>query len=168
MAAAVLLHPHPDFGGDQHNVVIEALWRVLGGAGVACTRFDFASSDVDACAAQAVAALDDLPAGAPAWVVGYSFGGLVGTHVVDERVAGWALVAPILDPAAPAGGDERPKLVLAAVHDQFTPPDRARAAVAAWPSTTVEDIESADHFLAGATDAVARRVLAVVTRDVPT
>jgi len=149
VAPVVLLHPHPDFGGDQHNVVIEALWRLLGGA----VRFDFASSDVDACVAQAVERLGD----GPTYVVGYSFGAMVASLVDDPRVAGWALVAPLAAETT-IGDDDRPKLVLLPAHDRFTPPDAARAWTAGWRSTVVEEVPSADHFLAGSTARVAERV----------
>ncbi|MGH9138450.1 MAG: alpha/beta hydrolase [Acidimicrobiales bacterium] len=156
-AAAVLLHPHPSFGGDRHNIVVDALFRALPSAGVAALRFDFASPDVAACAAQAVAALDALDV-RPLVLAGYSFGAEVASNVADERLAGWALIAPpTLDEQL--GADSRPKLVLAAAHDQFAPPDRLVQRTSQWASTSVEIIEAADHFLAGATRRVAERVV---------
>src|SRR5207253_11400475 len=101
-AGVVLLHPHPDYGGDQHNAVITALFDALHAAGAAAFRFDFASSDVAACARQAVSAIDDLPADVPVAVVGYSFGGVVAAQVADARVAAWALVAAP-SPSGPIG-----------------------------------------------------------------
>jgi alpha/beta superfamily hydrolase len=155
---AVLLHPHPSYGGDQHNVVITALWRALGDAGARVVRFDFASADVDACVAQAVAAIDSLPPDAPVAMVGYSFGGIVASRVLDQRVAAWVLVAaPVLD--GPIGGDPRPKLVLVPAHDQFLTPADARRALVDWQATTVEEVALADHFLHGVTGAVAARVV---------
>jgi alpha/beta superfamily hydrolase len=157
---AVLLHPHPDYGGDRYNVVVEALWRALPPAGVAAVRFDFPSSDLAACVDRAAEALALLPASMPVFVVGYSFGGVVGASVLDERVAGWVLVAAPLggDASPPVAGDERRKLVLVPAHDQFCPPDRARALVAGWRCTELEVVAGADHFLAGATGRVADRV----------
>lgn len=160
-AAVVLLHPHPDHGGDRRNIVVDALFRALPAAGIAAVRFDFVSSDVAGGAADAVAALDLLPDGLPPAVVGYSFGAVVATFVDDPRVVGWALVAPplgLLD-AGPVGTDDRPKLVLAPAHDQFCPPAAVRSSTDGWSATTVEEVPSADHFLAGATAAVARRVV---------
>jgi alpha/beta superfamily hydrolase len=163
-AGAVVLHPHPAYGGDRRNVVVDAVWRALPPAGVAAVRFDFDGDDLAAGAADATEALDLLPAGVPAALVGYSFGALVACQVVDPRVAGWALVAPPFGrmlPGAdvPAGGDPRPKLVLAPSHDQFCPPEAARQEVGPWRATTVEAVTSADHFLAGATGFVADRVV---------
>ena len=165
-AGAVLLHPHPSYGGDQHNVVISALFDALRAAGAAAVRFDFASAEVDACAAQAVDAVGSLPAGVPAAIVGYSFGGVVAAQVVDERVAAWALVAaPLGDAMPPIALDPRPKLLLVPSHDQFLAPDAARARVDGWASASVEAVPSADHFLAGSTKAVADRVVAWLRRS---
>ena len=49
-------------------------------------------------------------------------------------------------------------LVVAAEHDQFAPPSWVTRATAGWPDVTVEVAPMADHFLAGATAAVARTV----------
>ncbi len=155
-AGVVLLHPHPSYGGDRFNPVVSALWSACGAAGVAAVRFDFGSDDVAAGSAQAVAALDALPAGVPSFVAGYSFGAVVASTVVDPRVAGWALVAPAgASGLAPIATDPRPKLVLLPEHDQFGRPD-----LDGWEATSVEPVPSADHFLAGSTRAVADRVVA--------
>ena len=159
-AGVVLLHPHPSYGGDQHDARISALFDALLAAGAAAVRFDFASADVAACAAQAVSALGSLPAEVPAAVVGYSFGGVVAASVTDARVRAWVLLAAPLSGGEPIGPDERPKLLLVPSHDQFLTPDAARSRVAGWAATTVEEVPSADHFLAGSMTAVADRVVA--------
>jgi alpha/beta superfamily hydrolase len=170
---AVVLHPHPRYGGDRHNIVVQALFDALPAAGVAAVRFDFDSDDIAAGAADAVAAIDLLPAsGGRVVVVGYSFGALVAGQVIDERVSGWVLVAPPLGmvpggDAASIGSDERPKLVLTPEHDQFCPPEAARQATVGWPATEAEAVSGADHFLAGATARVAERVIAWVSRFRP-
>jgi hypothetical protein len=48
-------------------------------------------------------------------------------------------------------------------HDAYSPPERTRAATAAWPAATVEVVPMADHFLAGA----AGKVAATVTSWLP-
>lgn len=163
-AGAVLLHPHPAYGGDRHNVVVDALWRALTVAGVAAVRFDFGSDEVADGVAEASEALDLLPAGVPLVVAGYSFGAVVGSRVDDDRLVGWALVAPpfgrmLPGSEAPIAADPRPKLLLVPAHDQFCQPQAAKGEVADWEAVTVEEVPSADHFLAGATSAVAERVL---------
>jgi alpha/beta superfamily hydrolase len=170
-AAAVLCHPHPAYGGDRHNPVIEALYRTLPGIGVAALRFDFgpaaaARGGDGAARAEVTAALDRLAAGVgevPVWLVGYSFGADVALAVDDPRHRGWVAVAPPMaygGSPAPGRGDGRPVLVLVPEHDRFSSPEAARAATSTWPDATVEVIPMADHFLAGAAGTVADRAAA--------
>jgi len=158
-AGAIVLHPHPDMGGDRHNSVVSALFAALPAIGVTGCRFDFSSSEVEAAGAQVVEALDLLePDGLPIYLVGYSFGGGIGATVLDERIAGWYLVAPALSLVTPTiGGDPRPKGIAAAAHDQWFGPDAIAAATDGWVATAVDIISGADHFFAGRTDAVAER-----------
>jgi alpha/beta superfamily hydrolase len=44
-ALAVLLHPHPHFGGNRFHPFIEALFRRLPEIGVTAIRFDFLSAE---------------------------------------------------------------------------------------------------------------------------
>lgn len=160
--AVLVLHPHPAYGGDRFHPVVDAVHRAAADAGWASIRPDLAAGDPADATAEAEAALALLPEAAPVVVVGYSFGAAVGARLVGPQVRGWVLVAPpfgtLLDGGtAPAGPDGRPKLLLVPAHDQFCPPDRAREATAGWAATEVEVVEGADHFLAGAAAAVARR-----------
>lgn len=170
-AGAVVCHPHPAYGGDRRNVVVDALFRRLARSGVAGLRFDFrrldrvATGEGVAERADVVAALHRLAAelapDVPIFLVGYSFGADVALAVGDDRHAGWAVVAPpfrFSGPACPAGGDDRPVLVVAAEHDQIAPPSWAERATAGWADITLEVAPMADHLLAGATAAVARTV----------
>ncbi len=171
-AGAVLCHPHPAHGGDRHNAVIDALFRVLPAAGVAVLRFDFrplgartATGEGTAERADVVAALHRLATevddSVPLFLAGYSFGADVALAVGDERHAGWAAVAPpfrFSGPARPGSGDTRPVLVMAPEHDQFAPPSWVDKATRGWPEVAVEPVPMADHFLAGATAQVARSV----------
>ncbi len=135
-ATAVLLHPHPDMGGNRYNNVVDALYRALPPAGVTALRFDFSSSAVDVATAETVEMLDVT---GPAYLLGYSFGAGIASTVVDQRVLGRCLIAP------PASMLVERDYVIAAEHDQFFPPsDLAPDAVVA----------GADHFFAGRTDAV--------------
>jgi alpha/beta superfamily hydrolase len=180
-AAAVLCHPHPLYGGDRTNPVVATLFDTLPDAGVTVLRFDFrgvGTSDgvhgdgrtepLDVLAAVDALAMtlheqetDDVPL----WVVGYSFGAVMALTTIDPRIAGWVAIAPPLAamPGEPvASGDDRPKHLVVPRHDQFTDPDRIAPIVERWTSTTVDVIESADHFLAGHLRRVADRVVELV------
>ena len=173
-AAVVLAHPHPQFGGNMRSLVTGTLFEALPAAGVAALRFNFRGvegsegsygggvgeqRDVVA----AIDALAPITEGLPLALSGWSFGADTSLAVADDRVAGWAPVAPplrIVDPAnMPAASDPRPKGVVLARHDQFRDPDEAAAIVGHWPATTVTVVEGADHFFVGRTARVAEIVL---------
>lgn len=175
VAGAVICHPHPAYGGDRHNPVVDALFRGLSAAGVAVLRFDFrraaraATGEGVAERADVVAALHrlatEVDAGVPVFLAGYSFGADVALSVGDDRHAGWlAVAAPFRfsAPACPGAGDPRPVLALAPEHDQFAPPGWVARSTRGWPDVTIEAVPMADHFLAGATAHVARAATAWV------
>jgi uncharacterized protein len=160
--AVLALHPHPDLGGDRFNPVVDAVFRAAVGRGWAAIRPDLSSSDLAVAGAEAADALMRLPDRLPVTVIGYSFGAVVACGLVDPRITGWVLLAPpfgaLFDGTTAAiGPDPRPKLVLAATHDQYSPPARVAEATAAWRATESHQIAGADHFLAGATGRVAER-----------
>jgi alpha/beta superfamily hydrolase len=156
-ASALLLHPHPDYGGDRHNIVVDALYRALPPAGVTALRFDFASSDHDEAAADTVALLYLLTS-EPRFLIGYSFGAYVASRITDYRVGGWFLVAPPhVDPAVEP--DPRPKGFALPEHDQFRKPELAADVLERWPNCSVATVLGADHFLVGHAAAVAQLAL---------
>ena len=175
-AAAIVCHPHPQMGGDRHNPVVDTLFETLPRHGIATLRFDFRGvgrstgiygegigerQDADAALAWLAAHHPDLPL----WSMGYSFGGDVALSVDHPDLAGWVAVAPPLRvladdlPAATAG---RPATLVVPAHDQFSPPERARAATADWADTDVVEVPMGDHFLAGCLATVADLVAAAI------
>jgi alpha/beta superfamily hydrolase len=149
---AVLLHPHPDFGGNRFHPFIEALFRRLPEVGVSALRFDFASADPLTARAEAAAAID---VGAARWpqvpvvLAGYSFGAGIAAAISDERVSGWYLLAPPSGSLSHTviGHDPRPKAIVVPEHDQFSPPLAIEQEVADWVASTVTTARDADHFL---------------------
>ena len=163
-ACAVLLHPHPDMGGDRHNNVVSALFDALPSHGVTALRFDFSSSNVDTAAAETLEAIELLD-GSPLFLVAYSFGGGVAATIDDARVAGWFLIAPALTMVEPSiGGDDRPKAITAAEHDRFFSPARLEAATADWDATEHSVVTGTDHMFVGRTDELAEQALDWLTR----
>jgi alpha/beta superfamily hydrolase len=149
---AVLLHPHPDFGGNRFHPFIDGLFRGLPGLAVSAIRFDFSSAELSTAHDDVIAALDE---GAVLWpqlpvvVAGYSFGAGIAAGVVDERISGWYLLAPpaAMLSAAPIGHDPRPKALAVPEFDQFSPPATIAPVVAGWEATAVTTVPNADHFL---------------------
>jgi len=151
-ALAVLLHPHPDFGGNRFHPFIDGLFRRLPDVAVTAIRFDFSSAEPSAAQAQVMAAIDD---GSTRWpqlpvvLAGYSFGAGIAAGIGDERIAAWYLLAPQAPPLAAAsiGPDSRPKGIAVPEFDQFSPPAAIEQVVDGWESTTVTTVPNADHFL---------------------
>jgi uncharacterized protein len=159
MASAVLLHPHPDMGGNQHNNVISALYERLPAIGVTPLRFDFASSDLEQARAQAVAAIE--AAGEPVYLLGYSFGGGVAATIDHPGVLAWGLIAPALTLfESVVGPDPRPKFVVAGERDAWFDPEMLTAATATWAATTLAVVAGADHFFGGGGDRQAAELIA--------
>jgi alpha/beta superfamily hydrolase len=168
-AAAVLCHPHPQYGGTMRSIVTSALFSALPVMGIACLRFNFrgvegsggehaggAAEPLDARAAIDVLAAEIADA-VPMVLVGWSFGGDVALSVTDERLAGWVGIAPPLRFRADfsdVANDPRPKLLVLGAHDEFRDPDEVVDEVAAWKHTRVEIIPGASHFFVGRTDRV--------------
>ena len=145
--AAILLHPHPDFGGNRFHPFVAGLYDRLPAVGVTAVRFDFSSSDPVAARDQAADAVTS--AGAPVILIGYSFGAGVAASVNDDRIIGWYLLAPQTPSLAqaPIASDPRPKAIVVPEFDQYSPPAAVETAVAGWQATTVTTASGVDHFL---------------------
>lgn len=149
---AILLHPHPDYGGNRHHPFIDGLHRRLPGSGVSTVRFDFTSGDVTAARREALEAVEAAGAhwpGKPVVLVGYSFGAATAAGVSAASVAGWFLLAPpeVMLADATIGDMAGPKSVHVPERDQYSSPAAVRAAVAGWTETTVSVVPGVDHFL---------------------
>ena len=151
-ALAVLLHPHPHFGGNRFHPFIEALFRRLPDLAVTAIRFDFSSAEPSVAHEEVVASLDEGSAlwpQLPVFLVGYSFGAGIAAGVDDKRIAGWYLLAApaVMLSGAPIGPDRRPKAIVVPEFDQFSPPAEVEHLVTGWETTTVATVPNADHFL---------------------
>jgi alpha/beta superfamily hydrolase len=168
-AAAVVLHPHPGMGGDRHHPVVVAIADGLSAAGIAALRVDLRDPSPEPAAAALRTIVDELLTEVGTerlLLVGYSWGSIVTSLVGDPRLAGRVLIAPPVSVLVPAPGDGTPTLVLVPAHDQFGPPDAVNDLLGGWPATTIEIVEGADHFLAGAVQRVADHTVAWLTAGV--
>ncbi len=178
-AAAILCHPHPQYGGTRHDHVVGALYGLLPDLGIAALRFDFRSRFDDGRGERldAQAALDELRIrvpDVPLLAVGYSFGAMIalglasGTEGADEPVTAVVAVAA---PLTMAGGAPPrptvPTLLIVPAHDQFCDPDAARTVVGDWPDVAIATVEMADHFLRGRTGPVAEATAAWLDERLP-
>jgi alpha/beta superfamily hydrolase len=151
-ALAVLLHPHPHFGGNRFHPFIDALFARLPEMAVTAIRFDFSSAEDAVARQEVVVSMDEGTAQwpqLPIVLVGYSFGAGIAAGIGDERIAGWYLLAPpaAMLTAAPIAHDPRPKGIVVPALDQFSPPAAIEQVAAGWETTTVTTVPGADHFL---------------------
>lgn len=161
-ASVVLCHPHPLYGGDMDNPVIVHAAEVCRAAGLATLRFNFRgvgkSSGIhdrgDGEREDVRGALDflqKLPGpSTPLGVIGYSFGGWVGSRVActDDRVTGLAVIAPPLAfyDFDFVSGYRGALLLLAGSRDPYCPRREFEALAAGLPSARSIIIDGADHF----------------------
>ncbi len=102
---AVVLHPHPQYGGDMDNHVVVACCDALAHEGVTSLRFNFrgagrSEGTYDEGRGEgddALAAMKAMRSVHPAkdlLLVGYSFGAMIAASVADDSLAGLVLVSP--------------------------------------------------------------------------
>ncbi|HXY93565.1 MAG TPA: alpha/beta hydrolase [Acidimicrobiia bacterium] len=178
-AAAVLCHPHPQYGGTMRSIVIGALFDALPRAGVTCLRFNFRGVEgsegahdqgrgelLDARAGVAGLA-GHVAADVPLVLVGWSFGADIALATVDDRLAAWLAIAPplrIVPDFSAVARDPRPKLLVLAEHDEFREPTSVMAETAEWTATDTEVIGGASHFFVGRTDRLVEVAVAYLER----
>ncbi len=108
---AVVLHPHPQYGGTMNNKITYALFRAYAQAGFSVMRFNFRGvgrsegyyDEGVGELADAAAAMDWLQLHNPdrvgCWIAGFSFGAWIGAQALMRRpeVDGFIFVAPGAD-----------------------------------------------------------------------
>ena len=159
----VAVHPHPLYGGDMTNNVVETFVGAYRKQGHATLRFNFrgvgaSSGDHDdgiGEQADLLAAFQFLKGQGIESIdlAGYSFGAWVIAKAAGNiKADGIIMVAP---PAAMMDFDAalpipNLKLVVAGSRDEFAPVDRIKELTAAWnPAAAFEVIDGADHFFFG-------------------
>jgi alpha/beta superfamily hydrolase len=161
-AVVIIGHPHPLYGGDRFNHVVRAMQEVALGLDCHSIAVDFRGvnnsggvhddGDSERLDLAAACQLSDLIAPeVPIIMTGYSFGSVVGLNVSNPWIAGWIAVAPpaqMMKSTPSAANSPRPKIVIAAEHDQFTTPDEMAAAVAAWSNCEIIAAPGVDHSFA--------------------
>ncbi len=167
---ALVLHPHPLFGGTMHNPVVFHCARALAEAGFETLRINFrgvgqSSGTYDQGRGEledALTALDFLleaqPAAREVVVAGFSFGAGIGLRLGCADPRATRLIA-IGTPAATMDVSflatcGKPKLLVHGERDDLAPLAALRAVLETRiaPPCTLRVIPGADHFLAGEAD----------------
>ena len=160
----ILCHPHPQYGGDMHNLVISTAMDAANQEGFSTLRFNFRGvgrsggsysegvgerEDVRAAIDYLYSALGQ--ADSPVTLLGYSFGAWVALPVgiQDNRVKGMVAIAPPLElyDFGFLEGNKKRKLFMAGDQDFFCPMPKLKT----WFERLEEPkslamIQGADHF----------------------
>jgi len=163
----VVTHPHPLYGGDMHNPVVQTVADAYIQAGYSCLQFNFRGvgrstghydngrgerADVLA----ALGCLSDRGA-AEVSLAGYSFGSWVNAHITADMapVAHQIMVSPPVAFIEFTGVVNIPMLtfVVTGGRDEIAPPGMVVPLIAGWnPEARMEIIPEADHFYGGCLD----------------
>ena len=186
---ALILHPHPAYGGTMNNKVVYRLYFTFYRLGFAVMRFNFrgvgrsqgrseALEDGVGELSDAAAALDYLqtrnPNSKQCWVAGFSFGAWIGMQLLMRRpeINGFVAVAPPADKfdfsflsPCPSSG-----IIINGTADEVANPEHTLQLVERLQNQEgihVEHraIKGADHFFKGdGMDALSREVVRYVAR----
>ena len=162
--AVVVTHPHPLYGGDMYNNVVEALVKAYQEKGYTTLRFNFrgagrSSGSYD----EGVGEQEDVRAalnylrglGKTHYdLAGYSFGAWVNALGLNsfDQVKRMIMVSPPVNFIDFSFFEYCPKLqlVIAGSDDVIAPPDTIRELLPSWNSeASFEVIKGADHFYWG-------------------
>ena len=160
----VVTHPHPLYGGDMYNLVVETIVHVYYQKGYSTLKFNFrgvgksqggydngVGAQMDVLAAIAflfetgIKQID---------LAGYSFGAWVNAHAIreDAPVQNIMMVSPpvgFLD-FQPTSAMSGLKFVVTGSSDDIAPVDIIRKTLPEWnPDARFEVIDGADHFYGG-------------------
>lgn len=170
----VVCHPHPLYGGNMYNNVVEAVARKIVGKGIASLIFNFRGvgrsggsfghgigeqEDLQAALsfAQSQEKIDAQRMGA----CGYSFGSTVALAVAatDPRIAAVAGISPFIEPPQILDRYLRPKLFVCGAEDEWIDTQKFRRQIEALPEPKELIIyPGVDHFWAGREEAMAEKV----------
>ncbi|HEY6987407.1 MAG TPA: alpha/beta fold hydrolase [Bryobacteraceae bacterium] len=167
--AAVVCHPHPQFGGTMHNKVVYRLARGLRKAGCVVLRFNYRGVNLSEGeyddgigetddARVALRELQGRYPGLPLLAAGFSFGARVALRLASQEAG----VARVIAAGFPTRIAERdftyqvrvPKYFIHSTHDEFGPQPALQEFFASLPEPkSLGWIEAGDHFFRDALDA---------------
>lgn len=161
---AVVTHPHPLYGGDMYNLVVETIVHAYHQKGYSTLKFNFRGvgnsrgrydngigeqKDVLA----ALSCIADMGINTID-LVGYSFGAWVSAHAVQEdtMLENLVMVSPPVGFMAfkPAAELHCLKYVITGSRDDIAPSESIKHALPTWnPEARFDIIDGADHFYGG-------------------
>lgn len=160
----VITHPHPLYGGEMSNPVVESIALTYARKGITTLRFNFRGTGRSEGVfdngigeqEDVLAAIELLSASGISEIhlAGYSFGAWVNGHIerFPPKVSALIMVAPPVAFMDYKNAPPQPplKAVLTGSDDEIAPPDLIRRHLPSWnPTAQFEIIAEADHFFFG-------------------
>ena len=170
----VVTHPHPLYGGDMYNHVVEAVCRAYQERDYTCLRFNFrgmglSEGEYDNGIGEqddVMAALDHLSALGKKEIdlAGYSFGAWVNAQGLDKyhHVKRMIMVSPPVNTMDYSflSYNPRIKLVISGSHDDIAGTQGIKERIPVWnPEARLKIIDGADHFYGSKTDKLERLIV---------
>ena len=163
----VITHPHPLYGGDMNNFIVDLIARAYQKKGFTTLRFNFRGTgksqgsyddgtgeQKDVHAAIATIAKMDFKS---IDLVGYSFGAWVNALAIGKSdfIGNMVMVSPPVGfvDFSPVNSIPCLKLVVTGSIDDIAPADRIKTMYPGWnPKAQLKIINGADHFYSGCLD----------------
>ncbi len=167
--AVVVTHPHPLYGGEMHNNVVESLISAYQQQGFTTLRFNFRGvGRSEGSHGQGVGEQEDVRAAltylnelgkSSLDLAGYSFGSWVNAMGLEsfDQVKRLVMVSPpvaVIDFSF-LGYSPRIQLVISGSEDDIAPPEMIKDMLPTWnPEAEFSVIQGVDHFYWGGTKEV--------------
>ena len=163
----VITHPHPLYGGDMNNFIVDLITRAYQKKGFTTLRFNFrGTGKSQGSYDDGAGEQEDVHAGLSTLkklgiknidLAGYSFGAWVNALAISENTAvrNMTMVSPPVSFLDFGSIDSIPslKFVVTGSIDDIAPADRIKAMHPAWNrKANLEIINGADHFYSGCMD----------------
>ncbi len=164
LVGVVICHPHPLYGGEMYNPVVDAIRQVYRQKCATTLRFNFRGTgksegrhdegrgeQSDVAAAVITLRNEGMDV---IHLAGYSFGAYVNAWAVSEglKVSKMVMVSPPLAMMPFDNINPLPclDLVITGANDEIAPPEKIIKTLPSWnPSAKLEVIEATDHFYVG-------------------
>ena len=180
--AALVCHPHPQYGGTMHNKVVHRIARGLRSAGAVVLRFNYRGVNLsDGEYAHGEGELEDAQVALrylrerypelPFTLAGFSFGSRIVLRLGCEAGSDANRARRIIAVGFPASLQDRsyldgcaiPRIFIQSTHDQFGPLETWEPVVRSLPEPKrVVLVEAADHFFGGALERLEQEIAALV------
>ena len=177
--AVVITHPHPLYGGDMHNNVVEAIMHAYSKNGYSTFRFNFRGvGGSEGRYDEGIGEQDDVKSALlhlkmmgknEIHLAGYSFGAWVNAMGLEkfEEIKCMIMISPPVNfvDFSFTKSDSRIGLVIAGSEDEIAPPAVIKKMIRTWnPEAIFREIAGADHFYLGKTIEIVKAIDSFISK----